>query len=312
MALFNKIENKLELVKQKEFTNEKELQLLIEKNLETIFNCKFIASEFSTGSIHAGRIDTLALSEDGNPVIIEFKVVESSQLINQSLFYLSWLNDHKGDFQVATESALNQKIEIDWSDIRVLCIAPGYKKYDLHAVEMMGANIELWEYKYYENGVFCLEEVFKKSKSLTKAGTFENNKNPIMVEAGKKAAITRATGSYTFDEHVKKIDSKKENLVINLQSFILDLEDTIEEVPKKLYVAYKVTQNFVCMEIHKNEILLYLKINPEELEIIPKYGRDVRNIGHFGTGDFELRIKNIEELEGSKEFIKKAFKNIGG
>ena len=63
MALFNKIENKLELVKQKEFTNEKELQLLIEKNLETIFNCKFIASEFSTGSIHAGRIDTLALSE---------------------------------------------------------------------------------------------------------------------------------------------------------------------------------------------------------------------------------------------------------
>ena len=37
---------------------------------------------------HAGRIDSLALSEEDNPVIIEYKKVESSELINQSLFYL--------------------------------------------------------------------------------------------------------------------------------------------------------------------------------------------------------------------------------
>jgi len=49
---------------------------------------KIVASEFSTGNLHAGRIDTLALSEDHNPVIIEYKKVASSELINQSLYYL--------------------------------------------------------------------------------------------------------------------------------------------------------------------------------------------------------------------------------
>lgn len=141
MPLYQKLEKVLSLIKQKPFNNEKELQDLIGKNLDTIFNCRFVASEFPTGPVHGGRIDTLALSEDNNPVIIEYKVVESSQLINQSLFYLSWMQDHKGDFQVAVDNTLKGKIDIDWSDIRVICIAPGYKKYDLHAVQMMGSQI---------------------------------------------------------------------------------------------------------------------------------------------------------------------------
>ena len=73
---------------------------MIEKNLDTVFKCRFVATEFSTGAKHAGRIDTLALSEDDNPVIIEYKTVESSDLLNQSLFYLAWIQDHRGDFTV--------------------------------------------------------------------------------------------------------------------------------------------------------------------------------------------------------------------
>jgi len=96
MPLFHRTGQKLMLVRPNGFSNEKELQTLFEANLKEIFNCRFIASEFSTGSVHGGRIDTLAISEDCNPVIIEYKNVESSQLINQSLYYLSWLYDHRG------------------------------------------------------------------------------------------------------------------------------------------------------------------------------------------------------------------------
>ena len=100
MPIFD-INNNLQLrtVQKTNFPLEKDLQTLIENNLITVFNCRFIASEFSTGAIHAGRIDTLALSEDNNPVIIEYKKVESSELITQSLFYLHWIQDHKGDFE---------------------------------------------------------------------------------------------------------------------------------------------------------------------------------------------------------------------
>ena len=88
-------------IEQTNFSFEKDLQVLIEGNLEVVFNCRFVASEFSIGSSYGGRIDSLALSEDNNPVIIEYKKIESSELINQSLFYLHWIRDHRGDLEIA-------------------------------------------------------------------------------------------------------------------------------------------------------------------------------------------------------------------
>ena len=87
MPLFQRDKQNLEIIKPQKFFNEKELQTLLENNLEVMFNCRFVATEYSTGPIHGGRIDSLALSEENNPVIIEYKVVESSQLVNQSLYY---------------------------------------------------------------------------------------------------------------------------------------------------------------------------------------------------------------------------------
>ena len=87
MAIFEINSGKAKLIRLSEFRLEKDLQKTIENNLDTIFNCRFVATEFSTGDIHSGRIDTLAISEDNNPVIIEYKKVASSELINQSLYY---------------------------------------------------------------------------------------------------------------------------------------------------------------------------------------------------------------------------------
>ncbi len=313
MPLFQIDGKKLDLIRSTNFRIEKDVHALIEKNLQTVFNCRFIASEFATSIEHAGRIDTLALSEDNNPVIIEYKKVESSELINQSLYYLSWIYDHKGDFQVVANEKLGNNIEIDWSDVRVICLAPGYKKYDLHAVQMMGANIELWQYRLFENGALYLEEVFRRQASVgVDVGAVETGKNPVMIAAGKKAAITRATGSYTFEQHLKNVDKKIKEIVLDIREFILGLDDSIEENPKKFYVAYKAIQNFVCMEVKKGKVVLYLKLNPNELNGMPSNARDVREIGHYGTGDFELTVIKPEEAEEANKFIQMSFQRVGG
>lgn len=313
MALFQIDNRKLKLIRPTNFNLEKDIQILIEQNLTTVFNSRFVATEFPTGTEHAGRIDTLALSEDHNPVIIEYKKVESSELVNQSLYYLSWIKDHKGDFQIAAQKTLGQNVEIDWSDVRVICIAPGYKKFDLHAVQMMGANIELWQYRLYENGALYLDEVFRRSTTLT-PNEFNSNdgKNPIMVAAGKKAAITRATGSYTFNEHIEDADDSIKAAVFDLREYILGLGESVEENPKKYYVAYKVTQNFVCMEVKKNKVILFLKLDPKEFTKLPNNARDVSEIGHYGTGDFEMTAKTEDDLTEVQKYIKLAFESVGG
>jgi hypothetical protein len=40
---------------------EKPLQTLIESNLDALFGIRFLASEYSTGKTHAGRIDSLGI-----------------------------------------------------------------------------------------------------------------------------------------------------------------------------------------------------------------------------------------------------------
>lgn len=314
MPIFDISGDTLSHVEQKNFALEKDLQSLIEKNLGTVFNCRFVASEFSTGAQHAGRIDSLALSEEDNPVIIEYKKVESSELINQSLFYLHWIQDHKGDFEIAVQKKLGNNINVDWSDVRVICIAPNYKKYDLHAVQVMGANIELWKYRLFSNNSLYLEEIFHATK-ISNVSTTSSDigaKNPIMVEAGKKAALTRATATYTFDERLDGKNEKIQRLTATIREFILNLDESIEEVPKKNYVAYKISQNIVCMEIQTRVVKLFLKLKPSDIPEGTSNYRDVTSIGHFGTGDVEFTVSSEDDFEPVKAFVELAYNKVGG
>ena len=311
MPLFDIEGSSLQPIRQRNFQQEKQLQALIEANLEPTFNCRFVASEFSTGAVHAGRIDTLALSEDGNPVIIEYKKVESSELINQSLFYLYWIRDHRGDFEIATRRALGSDAEVDWSDVRVICIAPNFKKYDIHAVQVMGANIELWKYRLFENSTLYLEEVFQQTVTASPALS-SDGKNPVMVAAGKKAALTRATATYTFEEHLEGKTEHIQRLVLSVQDYIMDLDAAFEEVPKKHYIAYKISQNIACVEVQRRRLLLYLKLDPAEVSALPENARDVSEIGHYGTGDFELSVATEDDVEAAKPFIEMAYQRVGG
>ena len=311
MPIFEIDKGKLAPVEQKNFALEKDLQKLIEENLEVVFNCRFVASEFSTGAVHAGRIDSLALSEEDNPVIIEYKKVESSELINQSLFYLHWIQDHKGDFEIAVQKALGAEVNVDWSGIRVICIAPNYKKYDLHAVQVMGADIELWKYRLYKNSSLYLEEVFHKDTS-TSVSASDTGKNPVMVAAGKKAAEVRATAIYSFDEHISGKSSQIAELAYLVREYVGGLDPSIEEVPKKFYVAYKASQNIVCMEIKAKHIKLFVKLNPTEVPANLKGFRDVSEIGHYGTGDSEFTISSQGDFGLIKTYIEAAYNKVGG
>jgi RecB family endonuclease NucS len=79
---------------------EKPLQTLIENNLEPLLGIRFLATEYSTGKTHAGRIDSLGLDENNCPVILEYKRSTGENVINQGLFYMDSLMDHRAEFKL--------------------------------------------------------------------------------------------------------------------------------------------------------------------------------------------------------------------
>ena len=102
---------------------ERQLQRLIEAQMETFLGVRFLASEYSTGKTHKGRIDSLGLDENGCPVIIEYKRHTNENVMTQGLFYLDWLMDHRGDFTLLVHQSLGADAEVDWTAPRLVCAA---------------------------------------------------------------------------------------------------------------------------------------------------------------------------------------------
>ena len=198
LKLFKLNNDKVEELTAVSFTLEKPLQTLVEHNLEEIFGIKFLATEYSTGREHRGRIDTLGVDEDNCPVIIEYKRSESENVINQGLFYLDWLMDHKAAFELLVMKKLGKDYveEIEWSSPRLLCIANDFKKYDEHAVKQINPNIELIRYRKFNEGMLLFElvnsqtatghvQTYSRKKNATYK-TFGETDNRGLVHAGRQ------------------------------------------------------------------------------------------------------------------------------
>jgi hypothetical protein len=161
IKLFRTTNGTVEELKGTSVALEKSLQTLIEQNLDTLLGICFLASEHSTGKTHGGRIDTLGIDENGCPVIIEYKRALNENVINQGLFYLDWLMDHKADFRwlVLDRAGKERADSIEWGACRLLCIASDFTTYDEHAVKQIPRDIQLLRYRCYGSEFLLLELV---------------------------------------------------------------------------------------------------------------------------------------------------------
>ncbi len=276
---------------------EKPLQALMEKNLEKLLGIRFLKTEHSTGKTHAGRINTLGIDENDSPVIIEYKRSAGENVINQGLFYLNWLLDHRAEFellvlkQFGRESADN----IDWSGPRVICIAANFTRYDAHAVEEIGRNIELIRYKLFDEQFLLLELV----NSVSGKTPLPTRKSSAQEASTKRVPVYGAEALATAQPEVRE-------LFESLEGYVMSLGDDVQRKDLKLYIAFKRIRNFTTVEIYKDKLLLHVHLNPDEVDLVEGFTRDVRNVGHWGTGDLEVWVRNKFDLERAKPLIMRA------
>ncbi len=277
---------------------EKLLQTLFEQNLETLLGVHFLASEHSTGAVHAGRIDTLGIDENGSPVIVEYKRSISENVVSQGLYYLDWLMDHKAEFKLLVLERFDAELAdlIDWSGPRLICIASDFTKFDEHAIRQINRNIDLIRYKRFGEALFVLE--LATSVSSTQAPTAAGDADGKKKTSGKDRPLSQT---------LAEMDDRVSELVSELRSFITGLGDDVIEKPLKLYFAYRRIKNFASLTIQKKGVTLYLKIDPSKVELEDGFTRDVANIGHWGTGDLEVMVSDGESLAKARSLILQSY-----
>jgi len=292
MAIFKINMQKAEKLKIKKFKNEKQLQKLFEDNLEEIFGIRFLASEFTT--THGGRIDTLGLDEDGSSVIIEYKESEKNNVINQGLFYLDWLVDHKGDFEILVQKKLGKNVKVNWDAPRLILIAQSYNEYDKYAVNRISENIELKKYILYDNDVLFIENIVLPNRKTTAKKTKKTN------VSYKK---------YSVEDLLSGKSDKVKELFNELQERILKLDEKIKEKILKLYVAYELDKNFAEVIIQTNGLWVHVDISKEEVTDPENKLIDLSEKGHWATGSLKIRVNNIEDIDYCMDIIKQSYEN---
>ena len=243
---------------------EKPMQTLIENNLDALLGIRFLATEYATGKTHGGRIDSLGLDENDCPVILEYKRSVGENVINQGLFYLDWLMDHKAEFELLGMKKLSHApaVQIDWSAPRLICVAADFTKYDGHAVQQINRNIELIRYRRFGDELLLLELANAISAAAAPTG------RPSLGKASKPEALTadsalakRVGPDKTVAEQPATMPESLATLLTSLEDFILSLGDDVQRKELKLYIAYKKLKNFATVVLQRGRLLLYLRIS---------------------------------------------------
>jgi predicted transport protein len=284
LKLFRLSGNLTKEIKSSSSDFEKSVPTSIEANLESLLGVRFLATEYSTGKTHAGRIDTLGIDENSCPVIIEYKRFVGENVINQGLFYLDWLLDHRAEFKLLTLERYGKAVadEIDWSSARLVCIAGDFTRYNEHAVQQIAANIELIRYRQFGSDLLLFEQV-----------------NAVNKVRPRKPAPSKKTNhnENVWPVWLETLSPDSVAIIKLVEAYIESLGDDVQRKDLKRYIAFKGLRNFATVVGLKKSVLLYLHLNPDKQELTDGFTRNVRNLGHWGTGDVEVVLSKPRDLD---------------
>lgn len=300
VALFKIQKNEtLEVVKEKKFKLEKEIQQLTEQNLSIVFGLEFVRSEFSLNNF---RIDTLAFDRETNSfVIIEYKRDKSFSVIDQGYAYLSLMLNNKADFILEYNENKQETLkrnDIAWSQSRVMFISPSFTTYQKEAINFKDLPIELWEISKFDNDTVMYNQI-RTSGAQESIKTISQQNEAI-------SAVSKEIKVFTEDDNLIKATDETKELYDKFKAAILNFDNDIEIKPRQLYVAFVSGSNIVDVHVQKNALKMWINLKKGELDDPKNLARDVSSTGHWGNGDYELHIKSDDEFEYILSLIKQS------
>ncbi len=297
MNIYQLHNDSLTVVEEKPFKLEKETQRLFEGNLKVLMGLTLVRSEFT---IKNKRIDTLAYDEQTNAfIIIEYKRDRNISVVDQGFMYLGLMLENKADFIVEYNEQLKKNLQrtaVDWTQTRVAFVSPSFTENQVLATNFKDIAIELWEVKRYANDTIVVNEV-KKSRSAESI-------KPITQQNTELKRVTDEIVVYTEDQHLEGASESITELYGRFRSAILSLADGIEIVPLKRYLAFKKERNIVGLKVQRSGLKLTLNAKWGQLNDARQLARDVSEVGHHSTGDYQIQVSSDKELEYIMSLIK--------
>jgi len=296
----------LEKVQNDSFKLEKDIQQLVEGNTDTLFGLEFVSSEFRVENF---RLDTLCWNpETSSFTIIEYKKDKNFSVIDQGYTYLSLMLNNKAEFILEFNETQQQSLkrdDVDWSQSRVIFVAPNYTNYQKHSVNFKDVPFELWEIHKYKNDTIGL--IKHESNSDVRIESTSSGKSDSVVKS-----VSKEVKVYDEEYHLSKSKTRPEEiqeLYLKVKERILDLGENIEVKYLAQTIQFKLEKSFVDIIIYDKGVVAIINMKKGKLDDPRKETLDMSKKGHWGNGDYKYRFKPGKELEYGIYLIKQSYED---
>jgi predicted transport protein len=109
-----------------------------------------------------------------------------------------------------------------------------------------------------------------------------------------------------FPKLFQTLDTFRE-LFNHIRKQILNLDPAIRKEPKKLYIAYKTTTNFVDVIPQKSKLRLVLNMPFVAINDPKGLCRNVANLGRWGNSEVETNLESIDQIDDVMLLVKQSF-----
>lgn len=218
---------------------------------------------------------------------VEYKRGTDASVINQGLYYMAWLMAHRDAFRhlVRDRLGVSAASQVLWSAPRLICVAGDFTRYGAHAVREHRRSIDLVRYRFFGKDLIGLETVASVD--------------------GRTPAVRRVRRGAAGLPSVRAQGGALAKLAEAVDEVLLGLGGGVSRVERKQYRAYQRLRNFACVcPPQKIKLLVYLKADPKEVDLIPGFTRDVTEVGHHGTGDLEVQLRSERDVERAVDLFR--------
>ncbi len=154
------------------------------------------------------------------------------------------------------------------------------------------------------------EQILKRGNSLAEKAIviFDYKQLPEEVlEKYRAKEKASEDGQYTIDNFARTLQGNMLDLFNSLRTRILNLDSSVREEYKKLYIAYKNTTNFVDIEPQKKRLRLNLNMDFNEIKDPENRCKDVTDLGTWGNGNVEFSVFEHKDIEYAMFLIEQSY-----
>lgn len=301
MQLFKNNQQILSTLNEIPFKLEQEIQDIFEQNLKMITGWQFVVTELP---VKANRFDTLAFDEESKAfIIIEYKRDRTLSVVDQGISYLNLLLEYKANFVLEYNERCNGNLrlsDVDWSQSRVVFVAPSFTDFQVQASNFKDLPIELWEIKQYEQGLILVNPI-KKSKAAPSIKPLQQQADSVINKVTQEIIV------YTEEDHLNNKSQAVKELYETYKEGILRLTDDVEIMPKKHYISFEKNKRIIAdIVVQTQELKLYINTQYSSFQDLQNIGIQMNDKTKWGRGYYQIIIRNTDNLEYIMSLVKQA------